>query len=443
MLRLRMCPRLRSRSVHRAALVALGLVLSTVTAIGSATATPTADAPPPASSCSRTWVGAWAGPNKQGDAGSLDNQTFRMIVHTYLPGERLRVRLTNALGSEQVKIDRVTLGISDGAADVVPGSIAQLTFAGRRNITLPAGARIWSDPISYSLPSDTDLAIGIFAKAAGPLTGHTTSPALADRPPSLRATGEVRTSYLTPPGSGDHTEDPSGDAFTQQIATEMVVDAVDVLPNTPTGAVVVLGDSISDGTNSTQDADRSWPDFLARRLLAEHPADRMAVLNMGIAGNAVTGDGSGPSAVHRLDRDVLQQSGARAVILLQGINDLGFATDPGVVQRLRAAVTEIVDRVHAAGLPIFAGLLTPTGDLTNPGLYSSPLVSLWRHQHNDWLRTPGLFDGVIDFDAVVRNPDAPEQWATGLSRDQLHGNDESYRLMAEAVDLSLPATVGC
>lgn len=349
MLPLRM--RARTRTARRAAVVTLGLVLSTVMAFGSATAvTPTADGPPPASACARTWVGVWAGPDKQGDAGSLADQTFRMIIHTYLPGERARVRLTNALGFEPVTIDRVTIGISSGAADVVPGSIARLTFAGRPDVTIPAGARIWSDPISYSLPSDTDLALGIFATAAGALTGHTTSPALADRPPSLQGTGEVRSSYLTPPGSGDHTENPSGDAFTHSIATEMVVDAVDVLPNTPTGAVVVLGDSISDGTNSTQDTDRSWPDFLARRLLAEHPADRMSVLNMGIAGNAMTGDGSGPSAVHRLDRDVLQQSGARAVILLEGINDLGFATDPGVVQRLRAAVTEIVDRVHAAGL---------------------------------------------------------------------------------------------
>jgi len=375
------------------------------------------------------WVGTWSAspqaPNLVGipilPAG-FTNQTLREIVHTSIGGKVVRARLTNAYGTAPLSIGAAHLAIRSTGAAIVPGSDRPLTFSGGSSVTIPPGALAVSDPVFLDVPAMGDLAVSIYVPGpTGPPTNHFFS---------------MQTNYVSPPGNFVAAADMpvastetciSAFGFTFCSSPWLFLAGVEVMASKQTSAVVTFGDSITDGAASTVDANRRWPDDLARRLLARKGNRDVGVLNQGIGGNGLLSTILGESAQTRLDRDVLVQSGAKWVILLEGINDSQSAF---VGDRLIAADLQIIERAHALGLKIYGATLTPAGSTGNRELSRATL--------NQWIRTSGAFDAVIDFDAVTRDPSNPTFFLPIYdSGDHLHPNDAGYQAMANAIDLSL------
>lgn len=413
---------------RRVTLVALTLMLG-LALPGAAQATA------PGRACAApSWVAGWYGAPVQTVPG-LSDRTYRSLTTVHYPGRQLRVRLTNALGSSPVHVDAVTVAQAATGAAAIPASTRIVRFHGKPGVTVLAGRDVVSDPVPLAVAGMAKVAVSFFAAGStGPLTAHSSEPQDAFGPPTdvvpMGGAMESHVSFLSTPG--DHTRDESGTWFVQPDTSAALVDGVDVLPSTPTAGVVALGDSITDGFESTPEADASWPDDVSRRLLGA--GVHVALVNAGISGGQVVGkNGRGPNALARMTRDVLSQSGVRAVIVLEGINDIGNgATANQVIAGYRA----LIRAAHDRGLTVYGGLLTPSGDTTRPFVspaYSDAKAVATRHQVNAWTVNSGAFDGVIDFDQAVADPAAPEHWRTGYSADDLHGNDAGYRLMAGAV----------
>lgn len=388
------------------------------------------------------WVGTWSsalydpGPTATSLVPFVDGvggRTVRDVVHASVGGVAGRVRLSNAFGARTLRFDDVRVGRRQAGAAVVPGTNRAVRFRGRRSVVVPAGESVVSDPVWMSIPADQDLAISLYS--ARP-TGRVTSHPLAGQ-----------TSYVSVPG--DFAGDARPAPFTTSAMTWYYAAAVDVLvPRRAPGAIVALGDSITDGPSSTPDANQRWTDHLARRLRS-----RVGVLNAGISSNQVQQSSPcyGQSALERLERDVLSQSGARTVILLEGVNDLLLpvlpATDACVVRRptgaeeLIAAYRRIIARVHRRGLRILGGTITPFGNyrsFTTGAPAWTPALEAERRAINAWIRTTGAFDGVIDFAAALADPADPRKLAARFDfGDGLHPNDAGMRAMAEAVELRL------
>jgi lysophospholipase L1-like esterase len=324
------------------------------------------------------------------------------------------------------------------------GTNRRLTFGGSFRAKIGAGKEIWSDPVAMEVPADHKMTVSLYASyVTDPLTEHT----------DLASLGTGNMSFVS--RSGNHAAEESATSFTQQPNTStMVVNGLDVLPDTYTEAVVALGDSITDGAEAGPQTNTRWPDYLSRRFLAQPPERRMAVLNQGIGANQLLGDGAtsgplmgGPSALKRFDRDVLGQSNVSAVILLEGINDMTAGKTPA---QIIAAQQQLIDRVHQAnvgrvqeGKPrirIFGATLTPAYSALGPGGVPSLQA---RHEINAWIRTSAPFDGVIDFDAATKDPNNIEFWQPGTSFDQLHGNALGYQLMGNKPDLDALRGDGC
>jgi lysophospholipase L1-like esterase len=402
---------------------AFGLaIVAAVTLSGSVTAS--------AASGGRDFVGTWAaspmvastsGPSVAG----LSNQTERAMVRTSIGGNQLRVRISNAFGAAPVTFEEVDVAVRAAGASVVAGTSRRLRFDARSSATVPTGREIVSDPLRFTVKPGQDLAISLFAKGStGPATFH----ALA-----------TSTSYESAPGSGDHAADRGGAAFTSTIGSWLFVDGVDVTPPSDPGAIVTFGDSITDGFQSTIDANRRWPDFLARRLQALPAGQRKGVLNQGITGNRLLLDSPifGVKALDRLDRDVLDQTGATDVIVLLGINDIGQTPHQFDANAIIAALRQVADRSHDEGLRVFGGTLLPFKNTTIAGYYT-PQGDATRLAVNQWIRTSGAFDAVIDFDRITRSQADPLMLNPALdSGDHLHPNDLGYQTMANAIDLNL------
>jgi lysophospholipase L1-like esterase len=406
--------------------VALGAGV-TVAILVAPTAAPAADCPP-----RDRWVASWAtSPTAAGtfpgypcpsDAG-LNNQTVRDIVFTSVGGDRVRIRLTNAFGGQPLHVGHAAVAIAGDGAATLPRSVRALSFNGQPSVTIAPGEETFSDPVPLRVHALQRLAVSVYLPdPTGPATQHLFA---------------QQNNYLA---GGDAAESPAPDPYTTTIGCWLFVDGVDVSARfSVTGAVVTLGNSITDGALSTVDANRRWPDDLARRF-NERGGRRLAVVNAGISGNDVTLDRQpvvfGPSALHRLDRDVLSQSGVRDVILLEGINDIGG--DHVSADQLIAADSEIIARVHARGLRIFGGTLVPFGGSHDQygGDYGTPWGEQQRQALNQWIRTGGAFDGVIDFDRAIADPAAPDRMFPPYdSGDHLHPGDAGYAAMAAAVDL--------
>ncbi len=432
-----MAIRFDRRSVLAA--VVLALAMLTVPLVSGAGA-------PPASNQERAqqWVGTWsaspmsAGPLAIPFALGFTDQTIRDIVHTSIGGSSLRVRLTNAFGNQPVTFGAIDVGIEQSGASLVPGSNHVVTFGGSRSVTIPVGAEALSDPLLLSVDSEQNLAVSLFTPGlTGPATVHSFA---------------QQTNYVS--GTGDFTGAEGAGAFTSTATSWYFLDGVDVLVSpSAKGAVVALGDSITDGTASTVNANRRWPNDLARRFLAGPPGLVMSVLDEGIGGNRVLNDSPclGVNALARLDRDVLAQTGVRDVILLEGINDIGFSqvtptSLPGVpfacftpntdvsAAQIIAGYQQIIAQVHAKELKIFGGTLTPF----KGAFYWSPAAEAKREVVNNWIKTSGAFDAVIDFAAATADPSNPLVFATQFdSGDHLHPNDAGYQAMANAVNLAL------
>lgn len=350
----------------------------------------------------------------------LDNQTVRDIVYSTVAGNEVRVRLTNTFGSTPLQIGHASVGVSDPAGDEQPATVRGLTFDGKTSVTIFPNAEAISDPVKLNVPALHDLAVSVYAPSAtGPATQHFFA---------------QQTNYVAP---GDATLSSSAAPFTTSIYCSLFADGVDVHSAGPvTHAVVALGDSITDGFGSTIGANRRWPNDLAR-YLAARPGNDLTAIDAGIGGNEVVANRLpalfGVSALARLDRDVLVQAGARYVILMEGINDIGASN--ATAAQIIAGDEQIIAQVHAAGLKIFGGTLTPFGgsNAQYGGNYGTAYGEAQREAVNQWIRTSGAFDGVIDFDKVTRDPADPLQFLPAYdSGDHLHPSDAGYQVMAKA-----------
>jgi len=367
-------------------------------------------------------------------------QTFRSIVKPDLWGKRMRFRFSNVFGSQSVTFDEVTVALQEYSANVVPGTLTRVTFNGEASVTIPAGQEVFSDGIELRWARNDDsagvqgrnLAVSYSVQGnSGPMSFHS---------------GANTTSYITAPGSGNHTEDLDVFAFEFTTTSWFFLDAVDVMAPEDTVVVCAFGDSITDGTHTTLNINDRWMNTLSRRLHNAY-GRKVSIVNEAIGGNRVVNPvnpnaTSGPAAVDRLDRDVLGLSGLTHVIWLEGINDLGAGhTTDAII----AGYQNIVSRLHARGIKVFAGTMTSAlgisgvdrGD-NGPGHDASRKVL------NNFIRTSGLFDGVEDFDAATLDPNTgnmraeflPNSQFTQLPWDYLHPNHAGYNAMGMAVDIA-------
>lgn len=421
-------------------------------------------APAPAAaalSCSTThWVGAWADSPSNAALGfdlstllnsSLDvpvptnNETVRAMLTPTMGGTTVRIHLSNRWSDTPVTFGSVTIGHA-GASASLQGPPTPVTFGGQYDVTLAPGTDIVSDPVTFTVAPMERIAVSVFvSNNAGNATEHFTA---------------LQTSYLSGENSGDHTGDTSGEAFSQQTTSRPYVDGLDVLAPASTGAVVTLGDSLTDSYETgplglsqdpaAVDSNGTYPDDLARRLLAANI--HLSVLNEGISGNRVELPGSsgsnganGPPAVSRIATDVLPQAGVTTVIWMEGLNDIAQSPNATAAD-LEAAYTQGIAQLHAAGLRVLQGTLTPTGSavLTIAPTYGSASTAAVREQVNQWIRTSSPADGVIDFDAAVRDPSNPGDLNPAYaSGDGVHLNNAGYQAMANAINLSALRLASC
>ncbi|MDT8912497.1 SGNH/GDSL hydrolase family protein [Amycolatopsis sp. PS_44_ISF1] len=383
---------------------------------GALTASSTAQSGP----TSGGWVGSWAAAPAAGVPNTpqgYPNYSIRNVVHTSAGGSRARVRLSNTFGTGPLVFGHVTVAVAaaPGRPSAVPGSLRTLTFGGAATVVVPAGAEVLSDPAPVRVPADADLLVTTFVPSpSGPVTYH----------PAAQ-----QTSFFT--RNGDFAAEESGASFTEQTTAWHYVSEVDVEGTAP-GAVVTLGDSITDGVGSTPGADHRWPDYLSDRLHG-----RLGVLNAGISANRllldVPGDGAGRNALARFADDVLSVGGVRTLIVLEGINDIQqnpHQTDPAMII---SAQRQLVAQAKARGIRVIGATLTP---FKGWPVYDETLERT-REAVNAFIRTSGVFDGVADFDAAIRDPADPQAMLPAYdSGDHLHPGDAGYARMAAAIDLN-------
>jgi lysophospholipase L1-like esterase len=411
--------------------VALGVLAGSAPALASRTGAEGGDAHNGARVGQR-WVNAWQGSPTAGGTFShascpadtgLQDQTVRNIVFLSAGGHVLRARVSNAFGALPLQVGAASVGIQEVGAATVPGTLRTLLFSGRRSILVPAGGEALSDPVRLDVRALQRLAVSVYLPGAtGPATQHNNS---------------RETNYLA---TGNQASSGQGSAFTTKIGCWMFASGVDVRPDRDVrGTVVALGDSITDGDHSSIDKDQRYPDHLARRLNAVH-GPTLSVSNAGIGGNELLRNRTpalfGVSALARLPRDVLTQAGAREVILLEGINDIG--AESATAEQLIQADQLIIAQAHAAGLRIYGATLVPFGGSNGQyhGDYGTAAGERQRQALNHWIRTSGAFDAVFDFDRALRDPKDPTRLLPVYdSGDHLHPSDAGYRAMAAAVDL--------
>ena len=374
------------------------------------------------------WVGTWASSPVGQAVNSVqpapDNATYRNIVHISMGGSSLRVQLTNEFGTAPLTIGAADIAVSSGNGAIQAGTDHALTFSGRSTVTIPAGALVISDPVSMQAAPLSDLAVSVYLpeQHINTMTCHPLGSS---------------TNYIL---KGDAATAPTA-ANATDITSWCFVKGIDVNANNDkAAAIVTYGDSITDGAHSTPDANHRWPDILAERLQADKKTADISVLNEGISGNRVLHDGAGPSALARFDRDVIAQSGVKYLIILEGINDIGRLAqprDPGDVitaQDLIFGLTQLVTRAHQHGIKVLGATLTP---YEGAG-YATEAGEQIRQAYNQWIRTSGVFDGVIDFDKTTQDPAKPSMFLpSNDSGDHLHPQDSGYKVMGDSIDLSL------
>jgi lysophospholipase L1-like esterase len=431
--------------VASAVLLAAGLAAPVATA-APATAAPATAAP---SRCAAGWVASWAASPSDSQTpadatgaplpSTLDDQTLRMVVTPHLGGSASRIRLSNRFSAEPVTFGRVTVARQVRGAAV--GAPVPVLFDGSASVTVPAGADVVSDPAVLPFSAFTPLAVSIFVPGQQPSpTKHWNANA---------------TSYYSPAGSGDLSRQRAAAPYTGSTQSWLYVAGVDVRAAGRTRSVVAFGDSITDGwvgatpesvpvDGSVADTNGRYPDHLQRRLIA---AGRpVSVVNAGIGGNLLLADGrpsiAGPSGVQRFQQDALGQAGVGGVLVLEGINDL--SRTPSTPADLIAGYTTLIRQARAAGVKIWLGTITPASNSIVAGLGAAPAGEGYRQEINTWIRSQRLADGVVDFDAAVRDPANPAIMLTRYaSVDNLHPSPAGYRAMADAVDLRMLVPSGC
>jgi len=381
------------------------------------------------------WVGSWATsqqlvePGNALKADDLSDATLRQTVHVSIGGREIRLRLSNRFGRTPLHLIAVHVAktVSPGSDKVELASDKALTFSGTTDVTIPAHADYLSDPISFAVNALSDLAITLHVDAApAEQTGHP---------------GSRTTSYFT---HGDLVSAPELPGA-KTAEHWYFIAGIDVAAPPQASAVVILGDSITDGHGATTNGNDRWPDTLARRLQSQPGTRNLAVLNQGIGGNHLLTDGLGPNALSRFDHDVIAQPAVRYLIVLEGINDIGLLARAGeapraehetLVRRILAAYEQIIARAHTRGIKIIGATIMPFvgSDYYHP----VPANEADRQAVNEWIRVPGRFDAVIDFDRITRDPAYPERLLPAFdSGDHLHPSPAGYSAMAEGVPLSL------
>ena len=384
-----------------------------------------------AQSLTDKWTGTWAaapfaltnaakpGETKLGTA----DVTVREIVHTSIAGSALRVILTNEFGTTPLTVNAAQVGLSTGIGTdgVAPGSAHAVTFGGHNSVIIPAGATVTSDPVAIALPALSTVAISLFVptQPIATLSYHGTA---------------LTTNFIA---AGDQTTAASLTGA-EKTSSWFLIKSIDVKPTAKNAAAIVcFGDSITDGARSTPDTNHRWPDFLAARLQADNKTKNLGVLDMGIGGNRILLDGTGPSALARFDHDVLALDGVKYLIFLEGINDIGGnnrKTNVGTADDLIWGLTQLTQRAHAHGIKVIGATITPYGKAG----YQDDAGEKIRETINNWIRTGGVVDGYVDFEKAVRDPEHPTQIQAGFDPgDHLHFNDDGYKAMGGSIDLNL------
>jgi lysophospholipase L1-like esterase len=356
----------------------------------------------------------------------LADATLRQTIHVSVGGRQLRLRFSNAFGTTPLPITEVQIarpvGGAAGVGAIVPGSARRVTFDDAPSVVIPTGSQAVSDPLDFPVAGQTNVTVTIYL-AAGQASNNITS-----------HPGSRTTSYML---AGNHVGDLDVTGSTT-VAHWYFLSGAEVFAPAHTEAVVMLGDSLTDGRGSTTDQNNRWPDDLLTRLQSHTRTADVAVLNQAAGGNRILNDGLGPNALSRIDRDVLATSGVRWLLVFEGVNDIGTAdTTPAAQERvgtdLIAAFRQIITRAHAQGITVYGATITPFGG-NNP--YDDPagLREATRQAVNRWIRTGGKFDAVIDFDRVARDPANPRQLNPALDvGDHLHFNPAGYQALADSV----------
>ena len=384
------------------------------------------------------WIATWAAspqsvtPDPDEPLLKIEDQTVRERVRVSISGAQICIRLSNEYGSVPLLIGSATVAVPNDMASVRSGSIHTVTFGGSTSITIPAGAPVLSDPVAFPVAFGAEISISLyFPKRIATPTLH----ALA-----------LKRSVVSQHGDLTHADKIEAGAVSE---SSILVSAVLVPARSSVRLLVAFGDSVTDGDRSTIDADHNWPSDLVRRLGKTSHGSGLAVVNAGIAGNRLLGDGYGVSALARFDRDALAVPGVTHIVLLEGLNDISFPgakvnghylADPADVRTpedLIKAYRQLILRAHTRGVKLIGATITPFEGVKLPGYYSESKEAI-RQAVNQWIRTSGSFDAVIDFDSVLRDPDHPSRLLPRLaSPDHLHPNDFGYQAMADSIDLAL------
>ena len=394
--------------------VTLGILASRAGAAGAAV-------PAAAATAGGHWIAAWYSPPFPETAvwgcnqvRTFNHQTVRQVVRLEAAGDRVRIRLTNEIGLDALQFGEVHVALSSPNGVTEPGTDRTVTFGGKPGAIIPRGAALVSDPVDLKVRRFQELAISVYYPSGADPAGHLAN--LEISPPGNHA-GEP----LWPEGS--RAQSPG------------LTSGVDVETTAPRQVLVAFGDSITEGACATEGTHRDYPERLSVLLAARRGEDQSwVVINSGISGNRLLHDGAGPKALARFGRDALDITGVKAILLLEGINDIGWAFDPegngGPVSAadIIGAYQNLIDRAHARGLQVFLGTLTPY----EGAKYSRPPGEQVREEVNEWIRKGQGFDGVVDFDAALRDPGSPlHSLGADQCGDDLHPNDAGYQAMAE------------
>ena len=397
----------RHRTLHLLAVAASAVLVTTSTA-ATAVAAPAAT----------TTVGSW-GPGVNAGGPGFTNQTIREVVHVSAGGTAPRLRLSNLHGTTALTIGHVDLAAQSTGGTATTGTHHRVTFAGSATATIQPGHEQVSDPVSMTVSTNENLLVSVYVPGTtGASTWH---PSSAD------------TTYVS--ATGDHAADDGTSRYPSTKSSWHFLSGLEVTSTTATGTLVAFGDSITDGAKSSKGTNRRYPDYLARRLAAVSGGPRLGVVNAGIGGNRVltnAGNTYGDRALDRFAHDALDQPSVKDVILLEGINDITNSSSL-TAKQLTDAYQTLITKAHNAGVAVYGGTITPFGHFSG---YTAGRESI-RQAVNKWIRTSGAFDGVIDFDAAIRDPRETTRILPAYdSGDHLHPGDRGYQAMANTVNLA-------
>jgi lysophospholipase L1-like esterase len=376
------------------------------------------------------WVRSWVSaqqltePHNLPPAPGLAGHTLRQIIRPTLAGKRLRAAFSNQYGEAPLTITAARVARSTGDSAIDPASDRALTFGGAPSVTVLPGLMMFSDEIPFDVSVTENLAVTILVERIPTnVTGHP---------------GSRTTSFMQEGSVVSEPELPQA----QRVDHWYLLSSIDVTADPAAGAIVVIGDSITDGRGSTTNQNDRWPNLLAARLQANPGTQHLSVLNQGAGGGRVLRDGLGTSALARFDRDVIAVPGVRWLVIFEGVNDLGTAVGArakgdkaATAEDLIAAFRQMILRAHSHGIRVIGATIMPFDGFTS---YFTPESEADRQAVNAWIRTSGELDGVIDFDAITRDPAQPSRLSAAVDGgDHLHPSAAGYRIMAEAIDLGL------